>query len=130
MVTNEMKASTFTATWKVDLDNMWIVGQMVEKKSKTSPNPYKGTEYRTFDAAQKKWVSVSVDNMGGYGMSTATSADANGMKWMGKMSGAGMNNMQARGTETMKGPKEVAIMFEASMDGKQWMKVMEATCKK
>jgi hypothetical protein len=115
-------------TFKLDLGGFWIVMTGKEKQSKDAPHPMLWTEYRTYDAKQKKWVAAGVDNMGMIQHATGTS-DGTTIKWEGKGSGGGMT-MHMRGTETAVSPRETTVKFEMSMDGRNWMLGFEASCKK
>lgn len=112
--------------YKRDLDKFWLVGTYTEKKTKQNPMPYKMTEYVTHDG--KKWVSVSVDNMGGFGQSTGTAA-GNTFSWQGTSSMGGMT-MHGRMTIEKKSDKELTLKGDMSMDGKNWKPMFESTCKK
>jgi hypothetical protein len=117
-----------TVNFKTDLGGFWIVMTGKEKKSKAVKNPMMWTEYRTFDAASKKWVAAGMDNMGMLMQATGTT-NGDTTTWSGKGSGGGMT-MHMKGTETHVGPKETALKFDMSMDGKNWMTAYEGTCKR
>jgi hypothetical protein len=119
----------FNITFKLDLDKFWIVGTFASKKTKANPMVFKFTEYATFDAATKKWVRVMVDNTGGWEQATSTGMANNTMVWEGKAAGMGMSYM-TKHTEEVKGPKETHLVGEMTVDGKKWMPMYEATCKK
>jgi hypothetical protein len=117
-----------TMNWKLDLDKFWLEGTYEEKKTKDNPHPFKLVEYRSFDASQKKWVSVGVDNMGMWAQGTGEMADKQ-MKWDMKANGMGMT-MPMHVTAEMKSPKELHISGEMSMDGKEFKPMFESSCKK
>jgi hypothetical protein len=119
----------YTMSFKLDLDKFWIVGTMASKKTKANPVAYKFTSYSTYDAAAKKWTRVMMDNMGGWEQGTSTGMANNVMAWEGKGNGMGMT-YQSKHTEEVKGPKETHMVGTMSMDGKNWMPMYEATCKK
>jgi hypothetical protein len=129
--TNQARTTAATMTVKVDssLDKFWIVSTFAEKKSKTAPNPYKFTAYRTFDAKTGKWTSIMVDNMGMDMKSTSTGAAAGVATWESQGEWEG-KKYWAKDTETVKGPREVAMKGEYSMDGKTWSVMYDMTCKK
>lgn len=118
-----------TMTWKADLDGFWLTGSYVEKKTKENPMPYSFIEHRTYDANSKKWLSVSVDNMGGWGQAVGVPEGDTKVKWEGKSSMGGMT-MWGRGVEEHVTAKEVHFSGDMSMDGKQWMPIYDITCKK
>lgn len=127
MATQQNKPAELTWVWKTDLDGFWLVGTLTEKKSKTSPTPYKMTSYRTYDAATKTWSNVFFDNMGMTSTSTskgpqngATTFDASGT-WNGQ-------KYWTRDKEELKSPKELIVSGEMSLDGKQWTPMYNATC--
>jgi hypothetical protein len=122
-------AMTFTITNKQDLDKFWIVTTMTSKKTKESPMVYKFTSYTTYDAATKKWVRVMVDNMGGWEQSTSAGNTNGQILWEGKAGGMGMT-YTTKHTEQIVGPKENKMSGQMSMDGKSWMPMYDATCKK
>lgn len=117
-----------TMTWKLEMDKFWLVGAYAEKKTKENPMPYKFVEYRTYDAADKSWMSVSADNAGMWSAASGSS-DGKIAKWESKSKGMGMT-MSMRMTEEMKGPKEVHVFGDMSMDGKDWKPGFDVTCKK
>jgi hypothetical protein len=123
------KPVQMTMTWKLDLSNFWVMGSLTEKKTKTSPTPMKMTFYRSFDGATKTWHQFAFDNMGGWMHQTAKAGQNGVMTWEGEAMMNGMK-MWCRDKEEMKGPKEVAMSGEISMDGKTWMPAWSATCTK
>jgi hypothetical protein len=119
----------FTITFKADIDKFWIRGDMAAKKTKASPFAFKFTSYTTFDAATKKWVRVMVDNTGGWEQASSAGLTNGQMLWEGKGAGMGMS-FSTKHTEEIKGPKEVHLSGQMSPDGKQWMPMYDASCKK
>jgi len=122
-------ATSATMTWKLDLDKFWMVGSYAEKKTKDNPMPYKFVEYRTYNTATKKWNRVSVGNMGDWGEDMATAAEGEKVTWEGK-GHMGAMTMWGRTWEEAKGPKEVHVWGEFSMDGKKYQPAFDVTCKK
>jgi hypothetical protein len=108
---------------KMDLDKWWIVTSMAETKK----GGYKFTSYTSFDG--KKWTRAMFDNMGGHDFTESTGMKDNKMVWDGTSVGMGMT-MKSRHTEQVVSPKEIKLIGEYSMDGKQWMKGYDVTCKK
>jgi hypothetical protein len=113
---------------KLELDNFWLAVTMEEKKSKTTPMPYKATGYRTFDG--KKWRSIGLDNMGGWGQASSDGPKDGKVQWDGKSEAPGMGTWMTRDYEEMKGPKEFHMWGEMSQDGKTYQPVYDITCKK
>jgi hypothetical protein len=131
MATNANKSSNATMSVKMEpsLDKFWIMSSFAEKKGKENPNPYKFSAFRTFNPKTKKWTSVMIDNMGMEFKSTSA-GPVNGVvawesqgEWEGK-------KYWARDTETSKGPREVTMKGEISMDGKTWQTMYDMACKK
>jgi hypothetical protein len=129
MATMTQKPATATVTWKLDLDSFWLVGTIAVKKSKDFPHPMKGTNYRAYNAATKQWVSVMVDNMGGYGTETAGAA-ANGVMTFEGESTMGAMKAAARDKEEIKSAKEMALSGEMKGPTGQWMPMYTMNCKK
>src|SRR5262245_24770365 len=81
-----------TMNFKLDPSKFWIVGMWKGKKTKENPMAMTSTEYRTYDASQKKWVSVGIDSMGGWSTMSSPGPDADGKAvWDGKSGMVGMN---------------------------------------
>jgi hypothetical protein len=133
----EVKTSA-TMKWKVDLDKFWLRGDLAIKKMKGMKRGYKATSYRTYSAAESKWVEYSVDNMGGVGRMSTTGPDANGkVAWDSEMTMAGQT-MKGRHYEEPvldkkgKVKKNAVHMWgEGSQDGgKTFTKEYDVTCTK
>lgn len=111
-----------------DLNGLWLVGSYAEQKTKENPTPYRFTQYRTYDATTKKWTTFTTDNTGGWGMATCTrEGPKTTCEGKGDMMG---QTVWSKATEEEKGPKEVQVAGQMSMDGKEWKPSYEATCKK
>jgi hypothetical protein len=119
----------YTISFKLDLDKFWIVANMSSKKTKTMPMVYKFTSYTTYDAATKKWNRVMVDNGGGWESATSAGITNGQVLWEGKATGMGMS-YTTKHTEMVTSPKEVKMSGQMSVDGKNWMPMYDATCKK
>ena len=130
MGTTEMK---FTGTMKskADLDGFWIhdsfEGNMGEGKAAMK---FKFEGFMTYDASQKKWRNVMVDNWGGQ-----MTGWSDGMK-DGKMDVASDTiDMMGKGqfkdhTDASDPKKGVHMWGEESRDGKTWNKAYDMMCKK
>jgi hypothetical protein len=127
MQTKQMVESQFTRTAKLDLDKMWIVAALTEKKTKTRPLAYKAHEYLGFKADEKKWNMVSFDNMGGWQQVSAPASPDGTMNWTGNMY-TPMGTMKVRYMDKIEG-KTGTFTGEMSADGKQWNKFLEYNCK-
>ena len=111
---------------KLDMNKWWISGTL----KATGKMAFNGQMYTTYDVPSKKWYRLMVDNWGGSETSWSTGMKDNKLVWEGEGRGS-MGVWKARTTEEMKGPKEVNMTGEGSMDnGKTWMKMWEAACKK
>jgi len=111
---------------KLDMNKWWISGTL----KATGKMPFNASMFMTYDTPSKKWYRVMVDNWGGSETAWSTGLKDNKVVWEGE-GRSSMGTMKARTTEDMKGPKEVAMKGEGSMDnGKTWMTMWEATCKK
>jgi hypothetical protein len=113
---------TANITGKLDVDKMYWHESLVQTKSKGQP--YKFEAYMTYDAMAKKWMRVSIDNMGVIESTTSTDRTT----WTGTASGMGQT-MQVK-TNVTPGDKEIKLEAQMSMDGKQWMPSFEMDCKK
>ncbi len=117
----EFKGVTIKQT--LDLEKFWIKGEMT---GQIGPMKVRNLDYITYDAAQKKWFRMSVDNHGGH----ETNWSTDGKTWDGEsvMMGA---SMKSKATMEVATPgKEWKIGVQLSMDGKKWAPGFEMTCKK
>jgi uncharacterized protein DUF1579 len=113
---------TANITGKLDLDKMWWHESLTQTKAKGTP--YHFDAYMTYDAAAKKWMRVSVDNMGVVESTTSTDHTT----WTGTANGMGQS-MQVK-TVATPSDKEIKLEGQVSMDGKNWMPSFEMDCKK
>ena len=122
-----------TMTFKLDpaFGKYWIVGNWKSAKTKDTPAML-GLDYRTYDPSQKKWVSMGVDNWGGWSHSTSNGPVGTKTAWEGKMTMIGMGGKMIswRMSEEQVSPKETKLNAEMTMDGKTWAPMWESTCKK
>ncbi len=118
---------TFKAS--LDLDKYWIKGEWTGTAGKMKA---KGYMFTTYDAVGKKWMRMSMDNMGMGGVETSTGLPAGAKEgkvvWEGESHMGGMA-MKTRTTEEV-AAKSVKMTGEMSMDGKKWMTAYEMTCTK
>lgn len=116
-----------TMTMRADLDGFWVHESFSAPMGKDT---YKFEAYMTFDAAQKKWRRVQIDNMGGQIMGMAAMTN---MKLDMDMDGMGpMGASKFRDHYDGSDPKSGAHSWgEASLDGgKTYVKVYDMVCKK
>lgn len=120
----DMKA---TMKAKFALDKFWAQMSFAETKK----NGYKFESYRTFDG--KKWHDVTVDNMGGSGVTWSDGPKDGKTMWQGTARDPMMGEHMVKHYEEAVGTtgKELKVWGEYSTDkGKTWAKGYEATCKK
>ncbi len=108
--------------YSLDLEKFWLKGEM---KGSIGPMKVSSIDYITFDAGQKKWYRLAVDNHGGQEIVSST----DGKTWDGEMR-MGASIKEKAVMETIKPGKEWKITAQMSMDGKKWMPGFEMTCKK
>ena len=124
---NQMRDTTGNIQFSVDLDKWWSKSSLTETGTKT---PYKFESFTTYDAAQKKWVEIAIDNMGGYGMYTSEGPKDNVSTWTGTSTGMG-HSVQSKSVRTMVSDKDVKREDSMSMDnGKNWTSTVSVECKK
>ena len=125
------RASVSTMKAGVDLDKMWITMEMVEKKSKTNPNPMHMKMFRSYNAASKTWTSLMMDNMGYSGRETSTDVMGGKMTFTGTTEMDGKSMMMKDMEEPDAATKAIHVWGEFSMDkGKTWMKGYDISCKR
>ena len=113
--------------WSVDLDKWWSKAALTETGTKT---PYKFEAYTTYDAANKKWVEITLDNMGGYALMTSEGPKDNVATWTGMSTMMG-HSVQSKSVRTMVSDKDVKLEDSMSMDnGKNWTPTVSVECKK
>ncbi len=124
----EMTDMKMSVKMAMDMGGWWI------KSTMDAGAMFKGEEYVTYDANAKKYISIMRDSMGASEMKTSTGVKDNKIVWEGdaRSSMPMMAAMKSRATSDMSDAKAgVKMMGEYSMDnGKTWMKVWEASCKK
>jgi hypothetical protein len=113
--------------WSVDLDKWWSKASLTETGTKT---PYKFEAFTTYDAANKKWVEVSIDNMGGYGTMLSDGPKDNVVTWTGTKNAMG-HAVPTKSVHTMVSDKDIKVEDSMSMDGgKTWTSSVSVECKK
>jgi hypothetical protein len=119
--TNETNVN---ARW--GLGGRWMMVDVNEMKSASSPMPLAGTAYLGYDAEAKKYVSNWVDNMGAYATQLSDGWVGSTMTTVGPQH-MGPMTMTARDTFAKKGPNEMQHIFEFN-DGRTWKKLGDETC--
>jgi hypothetical protein len=121
MMGKEMKMTgSYKAAW--DLDNYWVVAHL-ESKAAGMPGSLKGTDLYSYDATNKMYIVMSVDNMGGWAMAKSKGWEGDKQEWAGKGTMMG-KEQDMKYTVTKKGDKEITIAGGMGAD------TFEQTCKK
>ena len=118
-----------TVSGDLTLDGFWMLHHYREKKTAQNPMPISGDEYWGYDAVEKLWDRVAVDNMGGFASGSSMGWEKGKIVWMsdGMMAG---QKAKFRDTFTEKSPREINYVGEiATPDGK-WVIAWDTTCKK
>lgn len=123
----EMRDTSGTLQFSVDLDKWWIKSTLTETKTKS---PYKFESFVSYDPASKKWANVSIDNLGGYRALTSDGMKDNAVTWTGTSTAMG-HTVQTKSVHTMVGDKDIKIDESMSTDsGKTWVPTVAVECKK
>lgn len=120
--------TTATVTVRPSMEGKWLETIYAENKTAKNPMPYGVVNHWGWDEGQKKLVSVSVDNMGGYGVATSSGLNDKtlifeGTTHMGPMA------MKGRDTFTLNG-NTATHSFSSQDNSGGWKKYDEETCKK
>jgi Protein of unknown function (DUF1579) len=113
---------------KKDVDNFWIGLDYEQKKSKVHPTPIKAKGFVGFDAVAKKFVTIGVDNQGGWISESSPGWEGDKMVFGGEGSMMGQR-ITFRETYTKKGDKAFNWLGEMKM-GKDFISVGSDDCKK
>lgn len=125
---DQMMDMKMTMKMAMDLNNFWIKGTM-------DGAMFKGEVTFAYDSGQKMYVNIVRDSMGAYEMKWSSGMKDNKIVWDGDaympmMNGMG-GKMKVRETNDMTDMKAgLKLTGEYSKDGKAYLKVWEATCKK
>ena len=107
------------------MGGFWQVGDV----SMTSPGmSMQGTFHTTYDAGQKRYVMLWVDNMGGYAQQTSPGFEGDKLVYTGEGNMMGQK-MQARDTFTKGADGSLKHSAEGQMNG-QWVSMGEEICHK
>ena len=120
-------ATTATVTVKTAVGGKWLETHYSEAKTAKTPQmDFNG--HWGWDDGQKKFVSVNVDSMGGYGVQTATSSSDGAVTFEG-VAHMGPASMNSRDVFTVKGNTAMHTGYFQDKAG-AWKKMDEETCKK
>ncbi|PYQ23041.1 MAG: hypothetical protein DMF81_10035 [Acidobacteria bacterium] len=117
-----------TVAVHADLGGFWYSGTVREEKTAENPHPISGMFHETYDPANKQFMMLWVDNMGGWATETSSGWDGDKIVYTGEGVMAGQK-IPGRDTFVKKGPAELIHTAEMSMNG-QWMTMVEESCKK
>lgn len=128
---SEPNGSSMTVTTKAKfaktLGGHQYTAEFTMPKSATMPGMKTFSEWH-YDPITKGLVSTMVSDNGD--ASRATSTGMNGQTIIWNMEGTMMGQpTKMRMTQTTKGPKEVAMIYEVEANG-SWMKIGDESCKK
>jgi hypothetical protein len=117
-----------TVSSKLDMDGWWI-RQSIKLVGGEGKNTFKMNmeQDMTWDAKAGKWRVMGISNDGGAVTGMADMKDGK-YELVGDMSGA-MGTAKWKDHGDMTDKKNIHFWGEASMDGKNWMKVYDMTCK-
>src|SRR5436190_7639051 len=120
--------TTASVTVRPSMEGKWLEVIYAENKTAKNPMPIAVVNQWGWDEGQKKLVSVSVDNMGGYAIATSSGLNDKQLIFEGP-SHMGPMTMNGRDTFTLNG--NTATHFFSSQDNSGgWKKFDEETCKK
>lgn len=116
-------ATRTSYTGKRELDGFWYVVQYAEQKTAVNPTPGKFRSAFGYDTANKKFVDIGIDNVGGHWITTADTVTADKAVFTGAYTLNG-TDYNLRDTFTPTGH-----VGEIQAGG-EWRKVDEETCTK
>ena len=120
--------TTATVTVKLILGGKWLEMHYTENKTAKNPKPFDGMTFWGWDENQKKFVSVSVDAMGGHGTQTSSGMNGDTVVFEGPLP---MGPMTAIFRDTLTAKGNTATHSGAMQDKSGgWKKMDEETCKK
>jgi len=113
---------------KKDVDNFWIGLEYEQKKSKVHPMPIKAKGFVGWDSVAKKFVTIGVDNTGGWITESSTGWEGDKLVFSGDGSMMGQK-VSFRETYAKKSDKAFLWTGEMKM-GKDFISVGTDDCKK
>jgi len=112
-----------------ELGGRWAVSHYREKKTAQNAMPTEADEYWTYDAAEKKWDRIAIDNFGGWSSGDAIDWQGNTITWMSNGMTMG-KKFQERAAFTKKSDREVFYKGDIQGSDGKWMPAWETTCRK
>lgn len=111
------------------LDGHWLLSHYREKKTAQNPMPISGDESWTYDAAEKMWNRLAIDNMGGWAIGTAKGWEKGKLVFTSDAMMGGQK-MKTRDTFTQKNPHEIDYLGEMETPDGKWAALWSINCKK
>jgi hypothetical protein len=113
---------------KKDVDNFWIGLEYEQKKSKVHPVPIKAKGFVGWDSVAKKFVTIGVDNTGGWITESSTGWEGDKLVFSGDGS---MMGQKVSFRETYAKKSDKAFLWTGEMKlGKDFISVGTDDCKK
>ncbi len=125
--TGKSVTATSKAKFAKELDGHQYVAEFTMPKSETMPAMKSNAEWH-YDPISKGLVGTMVSSSGDVARATSNGLQGSSIIWMSEGTMMGQP-MKMRSTHTMKGPKEMAMVYEVEANG-NWTKMGEDTCKK
>jgi hypothetical protein len=111
-----------------DLGGHWYSGTVHETKTAGNPSPMSGIFHETYDAANKQFLLMWVDNTGSWSTETSPGWDGDKIVYTGE-GVMGGQKIPGRDTFVKKGEPELIHTAEMSMAG-EWTTMVVETCKR
>ena len=111
------------------LDDHWLLAHYREKKTEQNPMPISGDEAWAYDATEKMWNRLAIDNMGGWATGTGKGWEKGKLVFTGDAMMGGQK-MKARDTFTQKNPHEIDYLGEMGTPDGKWAALGAVNCKK
>jgi hypothetical protein len=122
-------STTANVTAKWILNAKWLEMRYTEDKNSRNPNPVAVVAQLGWDEGQKKYVSGTVDNMGGYAVAQSSGWNGDELAFEGP-SHMGPMTMKGRDTFTRSGDNQITHSFSIQDNAGGWKKLDEETCRK
>ncbi|MGZ3498836.1 MAG: hypothetical protein ACXWNK_17525 [Vulcanimicrobiaceae bacterium] len=116
---------TSTLTYTSTMDGMWMLGTG-EAAASSGGGKQSSYLYMTFDKPSNRWVLMSANSGGGYGMSYSSGWQADMLQWKSAASGGSM-----QGDMTMRRVSDTQLQITQSLpDQTGYQKMQTFTCTK
>jgi Protein of unknown function (DUF1579) len=117
-----------TLSLKLDLDGFWYDGMMTEMKTASNPHPVKGMLHLGYDAGEKRFVQVWIDNTGSRSVQMSPGWEGDSISFTGEQVIMGEKGT-AKDTITKKGASQFTHKFELTMKGETHT-IVDEICRK